>query len=80
MHDGCAGPSSDGKMMVNKVRMMGFNKMPMPAPLQIPCENCRTEFTMTCFEGVCPDCGMVFAVTPCSAHDAANVKPAGIGV
>ena len=80
MHDGCTGPSSDGKMMVNKVRMMGFHKMPMPAALQIPCGNCHTEFTMTCFEGACPECGMVFAVTPCSAHDAANVKAAGIGV
>ncbi len=80
MHDECTGPGSDGMMMVNKVRMMGFKMMPMPAPLQINCSNCPTEFTMVCFEGACPDCHMVYAVTPCSAHDSANVKPAGIGI
>ncbi len=80
MHDGCTGPGSGGMMMVNKVRMMGFHMMPMPAPLQINCSNCDCEFSMVCFEGACPACNMVYAVTPCSAHDAANVKPAGIGV
>lgn len=79
MHDGCTGPTSDGKMMANKVRMMGFNTMPMPAPLDIHCENCDKTFTMERFEGHCPECDMVYAVTPCSAHDPANVKAAGVG-
>ncbi|PID82000.1 hypothetical protein CSB20_00100 [bacterium DOLZORAL124_64_63] len=78
MHDGCTGPGNSGKMMANKVRMMGFNRMPMPAPLDITCENCDTVFTMEKFEASCPECRMVYAVTPCSAHDAANVKAAGI--
>lgn len=79
MHDGCTGPSSDGQMTVNKVRMMGFHIHPMPVPLQITCQECDHEFEMVNFEGKCPECSMVYAVTPCSAHDAANVKAAGIG-
>jgi len=65
--------------VVNKVRMMGFAKMPMPAPLELPCAGCGVNFTMTHFEGVCPECGMVHGVTPCSADDPAKVRGAGIG-
>lgn len=79
MHDGCTGPSVDGKMVVDKVRMMGFNKHPLPMPLDLPCNGCQKEFTMTHFETSCPECGMVHAVTPCSADDPAKVKAAGIG-
>ena len=78
MHDGCAGPSADGKAMADKVRMMGFAAMPMPAPLQITCSNCGGDFEMIRFEASCPDCQMTYAVTPCSADDPAKVKPAGI--
>ena len=62
-----------------KVRMMGFHLMPMPAPLDIDCAECGQTFHMVNFEGNCPQCGMVYGVTPCSAHDAANVKAAGVG-
>ena len=79
MHDGCTGPTSDGKMVANKVRMMGFNKQAMPMPLEITCSNCDNKFSMMCFEASCPECDMVFAVTPCSANDASKVKAAGIG-
>ena len=79
MHDGCTGPSSDGQMVVNKVRLMGFRMMPMPAPLPITCQECDHEFQMVNFESACPECGMVYGVTPCSAGDPANVKAAGIG-
>ncbi len=79
MHDGCTGPSADGKMVANKVRMMGFNKQPMPMPLELTCSNCQTEFQMMCFEAACPECDMVYAVTPCSSSDASKVKAAGIG-
>ena len=79
MHDGCTGPAEDGQMVVNKVRMMGFHLMPMPAPLDFDCTECSRPFQMVNFEGSCPQCGMVYGVTPCSAHDAANVKAAGIG-
>ncbi|MEN8006020.1 MAG: hypothetical protein ABFS42_03355 [Candidatus Krumholzibacteriota bacterium] len=79
MHDGCTGPSSDGQMVVNKVRMMGFHLMPMPFPLEINCSECEHTFQMVNFEGTCPECGMVYGVTPCSADNPANVKAAGIG-
>lgn len=78
MHDGCAGPSSDGQMVANKVRQMGFNKQPMPIPMEITCTNCKASFTMHCFEAICPECEMVYAVTPCHASDPSNVKAAGI--
>lgn len=79
MHDGCTGPSADGKMVVNKVRMMGFNKQPLPFPMNLPCGGCEQDFTMTHFETSCPGCGMVHAVTPCSADNPDKVKAAGIG-
>lgn len=31
MHEGCTGSFEDGKAVVDKIRMMGFNKRPMPA-------------------------------------------------
>ena len=31
------------------------------------------------FEASCPECDMVYGVTPCSADNPANVKAAGIG-
>ncbi|MCK5005607.1 MAG: hypothetical protein KAS21_10980 [Candidatus Aminicenantes bacterium] len=78
MHDGCSGSFDNGKQMADKVRMMGFNIQSMPMPLNIKCENCETDFEMETFEDKCPDCNMVYAVTPCSAFDPANVKAAGI--
>jgi len=79
MHDGCTGPSVDGKAVVNKVRMMGFAQMPMPAALNITCANCSQPFLMERFESACPECGMVHAVTPCSADDPSKVKAADFG-
>lgn len=78
MHDGCNGAVGDGIAVVDKVRMMGFNKQMMPAPLDMVCSNCEAEFKMTHFEGKCPECNMVFGVTPCHAFDASHVKAAGI--
>lgn len=78
MHDGCTGPGADGKMMVNKVRMMGFAGQPMPMPLSITCSNCNHTFQMMTFEAACPECRMVYGVTPCSASDPGKVKAAGI--
>ncbi len=78
MHDGCSGSFETGKDTVDKVRMMGFNIQMMPMPLNIKCENCENDFEMETFEAKCPDCGMVYGVTPCHAFDSANVKAAGI--
>ncbi len=78
MHDGCAGSFENGKQVADKVRMMGFDAQPMPMPLEIKCENCSKTFEMENFEGKCPSCNMVYAVTPCHAFDSENVKAAGI--
>lgn len=78
MHDGCTGPVADGKLVVNKVRMMGFANQPLPQPLLITCSSCGQEFPMRTFEAACPGCRMVFGVTPCSATDPAKVKAAAI--
>lgn len=77
MHDGCSGSFENGKEIADKVRMMGFDKQPMPMPLTIVCSNCDKNFEMEEFEGKCT-CGMVYAVTPCHAFDPANVMAAGI--
>ena len=77
MHDGCSGPGNDGKAMVNKLRMMGFRDMPLPVPVDIRCE-CDNTFKMERFESRCPHCGMVYGVTPCSAHDPTAIQAAGI--
>ena len=79
MHDGCTGPGLDGQQVVQKVRLMGFNRQPLPLALELHCRGCRENFQMTHFETTCPACGMVHGVTPCSADNPANVKAAGIG-
>ena len=75
-HSGCSGKFENGAAALQKVRNMGFNIQFMPAPLEITC-TCGEAFTMDKFETKCPACGMIYAVTPCSSHDAANVMPAG---
>lgn len=80
MHDGCAGNFSSGMDVLNKIRTMGFNTQAMPAPVTIQCENCQVSFEMKTFESQCPDCGMVYAVTPCHASDPASIRAAGINV
>jgi len=79
VHDGCSGSFTDGKGIVDKLRMMGFNLQPMPGALTIDCHNCQTTFQMTHFEFACPDCRMVYGVTPCHSTAAEHVKAAGIG-
>ena len=79
MHDGCSGSFENGQQVVDKVRMMGFAEQPMPVPLSITCGQCETPFEMETFETVCPECGCVYAVTPCHAFDPANVSSAGVG-
>jgi len=78
-HDGCSGSFEDGKMVVNKVRQMGFSNQLMPGSFQMPCSGCGKEFLMQTFEAECPDCKMVHGVTPCHAFGSEHVKGAGIG-
>ncbi len=77
MHEGCSGSFTDGKQVVDKVRMMGFADQPMPMPMEIECVECGGRFEMASFEDKCPECGMVYGVTPCHAFDPANVMAAG---
>lgn len=77
MHDGCSGSFTDGKAVLEKIRMMGFAPNDLPMPIEIECE-CGDSFEMKTFESKCPHCNMVYAVTPCHAFDASNVKKAGI--
>ena len=78
MHDGCSGAFESGKQIVDKIRMMGFNSAPLAAPLEIDCSNCHTHFQMEMMESKCPDCGMVYAVTPCHSHSSEFAKAAGV--
>ena len=64
--------------MLQKVRMMGFSGMPLPVAAPIACGGCGATFTMTHFETPCDGCGMIHAVTPCSVHDPAAIRPTGI--
>ncbi len=77
MHEGCAGTFENGKQVVDKVRMMGFAEQYMPMPMEMECVECGKGFEMETFEGKCPECGMVYGVTPCHAFDPANIMAAG---
>lgn len=76
-NDGCAPDLTDGRAIVNKVRQVGLSNGMMEQPAIINCE-CGQPFTMKYFEDECPNCGMVYGVTPCSSHDEKNIKAAGI--
>jgi rubrerythrin len=80
MHDGCAGNFANGLDVLNKVRSMGFSPQEMPVPVTLNCEQCQHAFEMKTFESHCPECGMVYAVTPCHAHDPAAIRAAGVNV
>jgi len=69
MHDNCSGAYASGKDIVNKIRMMGFNKTPLAVSLKISCTHCDSEFEMEFMESACPECGMVYGVTPCHSHN-----------
>lgn len=77
MHDGCSGKFENGKQVVEKLRMMGFNEQLMPIPAQFTCEECNNEITMDTFEYKCPHCRTIYAVTPCHAFDVENIMCAG---
>lgn len=77
MTESCTGKFETGKETLDKVRMMGFSKQYLAMPLNIECEECNKEFEMLTHEDKCPHCDMIYAVTPCHAFDADNVKAAG---
>jgi hypothetical protein len=79
MHDGCAGSFENGQQVVDKIRMMGYGPAPMPMPVDMKCVECGEGFQMKTFEDRCPQCGMVYGVTPCHAFDPASIMAAGVG-
>jgi hypothetical protein len=76
-NDGCAPDLNNGKAIVDKVRLVQVSNGVMEQPFVIECE-CGQPFTMRTFESRCPNCDMVYGVTPCSSHTKENIKPAGI--
>ncbi|WP_277058139.1 hypothetical protein [Trichlorobacter lovleyi] len=79
MHQGCDGSFGGGAGVVDKLRMMGYSGMAMPVETRLVCEGCGTSFQMKTMEDRCPQCGMVYGVTPCHAHDPHSIQAAGIG-
>lgn len=79
MSCGCANTDkNNGKSVVDLVRSKGKDTFPLRTPLELKCSNCENTFTMNTHVDKCPQCDMVYGVTPCSSHDKGNVKPAGI--
>ena len=58
--------------------MMGYDTVPLTVPLNLECVECKQPFDMETMVTQCPACRMVYAVTPCHAHSAQHVQPAGI--
>ncbi len=78
MHEGCNGNGMNGCQIVDKIREMGFNTMPIGNPLNITCTACNTNFVLETMESACPSCNMVYGVTPCHASCASNVVAAEV--
>ena len=64
MHDGCGGCFDNGKQVADKVRVMGFDRSPVPSALDIVCSHGKGTFKMETMVSACPACNMVYAVTP----------------
>ncbi len=78
MHNGCSGAYESGKEIVDKIRMMGFNTSSLAVSLKMACTNCEAVFQMETMEAKCPQCQMVYGVTPCHSHNTSFVKAAGV--
>lgn len=76
-NDGCAPDLNDGKAVVNKVRQVGVGNGMLEVAHEVEC-TCGETFKMHRYETACPNCNMVYGVTPCSSHDKNNIKAAGI--
>lgn len=79
MHQGCDGGFGGGTEVVDKLRKMGFSAMAMPVEAKVNCVECDTSFMMVTLEQSCPQCGMVYGVTPCHSTDPSGIKAAGVG-
>ena len=77
MSEGCEGSLGKGKEVIDLVRIKGYSNEKMDNPMEINCE-CGEKLLMETFEAKCPNCGMVYGVTPCHADSIENVRSAGI--
>lgn len=75
---GCGTPQKGGTAIVDKVRLKGMADALMPEAHDLTCEACQGTFTMTTYVATCPNCQMVYGVTPCSADNRANIKAAAV--
>lgn len=76
-NDGCAPDLMNGKAIVDKVRKVGVRTGLLEVAHIVEC-SCGEKFPMIHFEEACPNCAMVYGVTPCSSANKENIKPAGI--
>ncbi|MGL5296673.1 MAG: hypothetical protein ACRDAO_07000 [Culicoidibacterales bacterium] len=75
---GCGTSQKGGTAIVDKVRMKGMADELMPTAYELACVQCNESFIMETYVATCPNCEMVYGVTPCSASDVTNIKPAAI--
>lgn len=75
---GCGTPQKGGTAIVDKVRSKGMADQLMPTAYELTCQECDGTFTMATYVAQCPNCQMVYGVTPCSADDSQNIKAATI--
>ena len=79
MSCGCTNTDkNNGKSVVDLIRSKGKDDFPLRNPHDIVCENCNSTFVMNTHVDSCPNCNMVYGVTPCSSHDKSNIKSAGV--
>lgn len=77
MSESCGCNFTKDTLMVDKVRVKGFSKDLLPNAFAIDCE-CGHTFEMKFHEDQCPNCDMVYGVTPCSNESVSNVQAAGV--
>lgn len=74
---GCHHNLEDGKAIVDLIKRKGKENEKPLIPHKISCE-CGSAFTLEKVIMNCPNCGMTYAVTPCSSDKIENIKTAGI--
>lgn len=79
MSCGCSNTDkNNGKSIVDLIRSKGKDGFPLRTTHELDCVNCKETFTMTTHVDKCPNCNMVYGVTPCSSHAKENIKSADI--
>lgn len=62
---------------VDKLRKKGYAALPLPTAYEIIC-GCGNAFMMVTHESKCPQCQMVYGVTPCGSDSIDNVEAVGV--